>query len=238
MTYLNPEVPCRSFSTINSFQGNISIILDELETSLGERIKSREWLDEPTRKRALSKLSSIHELSAYPVRILDNAYLNDYYSVVRKRRTSSIFNIIIVLYQLDVSKDVPYLLNHLSSTVFNSLESISLLEVVNNRSLWNPLADSPTISNAAYYATFNQICKQVSSSQPHTCGESAINLPLSVKRHFDLWAIMHLSMCCLPPPPPPPPPPSPGSRWGIVGIRLYPRSNSPPLGLSHGVSTD
>jgi predicted metalloendopeptidase len=73
-----------SVLTISYFpQGNLSIIINELETAMRERIASREWLDEPTRQRALSKLNSIHELVAYPERIRSNDFLNDYYAGVR-----------------------------------------------------------------------------------------------------------------------------------------------------------
>lgn len=59
------------------------MILHELETALRERINNRDWLDEDTRQRALSKLDSIEELVAYPEAILDNTFLDAFYSRVR-----------------------------------------------------------------------------------------------------------------------------------------------------------
>jgi predicted metalloendopeptidase len=65
------------------FQGNLSIIINELETAMRERIESRQWLDEPTRQRALNKLNSVQELAVYPDLMLSNTFLNSYYDGVR-----------------------------------------------------------------------------------------------------------------------------------------------------------
>jgi len=64
------------------FQESLSTITTELEVALRERIRTREWLDDPTRQRALTKLKSIHELLAYPRMIFDNAFLDNYFSTV------------------------------------------------------------------------------------------------------------------------------------------------------------
>ena len=56
------------------------MITNELEGAMRERITSREWLDDATRQRALSKLRSVRELVAYPDEIFNNNYLNDVFS--------------------------------------------------------------------------------------------------------------------------------------------------------------
>ena len=58
------------------------MIINELEGAMRERITSREWLDDATRQRALSKLGSVRELVAYPDEIFNNSYLNDAFSTV------------------------------------------------------------------------------------------------------------------------------------------------------------
>ena len=64
-------------------QQQIGVILDELEAGLRERMNTRTWLDDATRERAIEKLEAIHELLAIPTQILNDTYLNNYYSTVR-----------------------------------------------------------------------------------------------------------------------------------------------------------
>lgn len=145
VTYVEQQLPfpiARAFTDEYlppDVRGNITIITSELEIAMRERINSREWLDETTRQRALSKLNSIHELVAYPDVILNNNFLNSYYS------------------NLNLSMDAPYLLNQVSSTVFNSVNSIRELALANNRSLWYLPIGPPTITNAGYLPLTNQI---------------------------------------------------------------------------------
>ena len=114
------------------FQKNLSMITNELEGAIRERITSREWLDDATRQRALSKLRSVRELVAYPDEIFNNNYLNDAFSTV----SYSSFAILCSspLAQLNVLPNVSFLLNAAESIRFNSLKTIEELDqsFVNN----------------------------------------------------------------------------------------------------------
>ena len=63
-------------------QGNLSEILVELERALNQRISGRDWLDDATKQRALNKLNFVNEFLAYPDMVLNNTFLNGYYSTV------------------------------------------------------------------------------------------------------------------------------------------------------------
>jgi len=61
-------------------RGNISEMVVELRQAMRERVGSREWLDEETRKRATEKVDAITDMIAYPDQILNDTYLDWVYA--------------------------------------------------------------------------------------------------------------------------------------------------------------
>lgn len=72
----------RWFLPCSVLQGNMSVVLKELKLALKERINEKDWLDSATKQRALNKAETIKEFVAYPNKILDTSFVNNFYTGV------------------------------------------------------------------------------------------------------------------------------------------------------------
>lgn len=68
------------------------MMMDYLLQSFKERVNQMNWLSDLSKQRSIEKVDAISSLTAYPMEIFDNNYVNGLYS-----RVSNMYNIIIIL---------------------------------------------------------------------------------------------------------------------------------------------
>jgi len=112
-------------------------LINNLKAALADRIKTLEWMDEPTKKEALKKLAAMGVKIGYPDKWLD-------YSLLKIDRG-------------------PYVLNALRAAEFGSERSINKIGKPVDRTDWG--ATPPTV-NAYYNPTMNEIVFPAGVLQP------------------------------------------------------------------------